>query len=190
MRRWALGPAALLGAAAGGILVKKLWLEKYREKKAELEAAGQEGDLLYTWLLLEQRGIELREYFAANGYDNVAILGMNREGRRLFDALHGCDDVSAAYGVEIENLSAVHEHMEVYRLGDDPLPPADCMVICDLNRVQEKLAEAGRAFDGSIVTLAQVLAWLLERHGIKPWDGAVRGWPPAVLLPHREAQEN
>ena len=170
---------AVLGAVSGGVLVKKVWLEKYRRQKAELEAAGRERDLFYTWLLLAQNGVELEEYFSAHGYKTAAILGMNREGRRLFDALHGCDDVSAAYGVEIENLSAVHEHMEVYRLGDDPLPPADCMVICDLERTPEKLEAAKGEFPGDIVTLTEVLAELLRRRGIERRDGAVPDWPPA-----------
>ena len=30
---------AVLGAVSGGVLVKKVWLEKYRRQKAELEAA-------------------------------------------------------------------------------------------------------------------------------------------------------
>ena len=83
MRRWVFVPAALLGAAAGGLLVKKVWLEKYRQEKKELAAADRERDLLYTWLLLEQKGASLGEYFAAHGFQTVAILGMNREGRQI-----------------------------------------------------------------------------------------------------------
>ena len=187
MRRWTLLPAALAGAAAGGILVKRVWLEKYRGRKEELETAGRESDLLYTWLLLEQRRVRLEEYFTAHGYRTVAIQGMNREGRRLFDELQD-SGVAAAYGVEIDNLAAVHETLTVYRLGDDPLPPADCAVICDLERIQEKAAAIGREFPGEVVSLAQVLAWLLERRGLKPWDGAVRGWPPEALLARPNGQ--
>lgn len=175
--------AAALGAAAGGVLVKKVWLEKYRQKKNELAAADRERDLLYTWLLLEQRGAQLSGYFTAHGFQTVAIMGINREGRRLFDALQGCGDVSAAYAVELDNFSAVHEHMTVYRLGDDPLPLADCMVLCDLTGIPEKIAAARREFQGKIVTLSQVLAWLVERCQIKPWEGAIKGWPPEELLP-------
>ena len=183
MRRWVSLPAALLGAAAGGLLEKKVWLEKYRQEKKELAAADRERDLLYTWLLLEQKGANLGEYFAAHGFQTVAILGMNREGRRVFDALQNCGTASAIYGAELDNFSAIHEHMEVYRLGDDPLPPADCMVICDLTGIPEKLAIARRECAGEIVTLAQVLAWLIEQRQLRTWDGAVKGWPPAELLP-------
>lgn len=188
MRCWTAVPAALLGGVAGGVLVKKLWLQKYRERGAELEAAVRESDLLYTWLLLDQRGARLDEYFTDRGCKTLAILGMNREGRRFFDALTDCKGVSVAYGVEVDNFAAVHETLTVYRMGDDPLPPADCMVVCDLSGVPEKLAAARREFSGEIVTLSQVLAWLLERHKIMPWHGAVRGWPPAALLPEGEPE--
>lgn len=177
MRRWMLAPAVLAGAVAGGALVKKVWLDKYRKQKDELNAAGRERDLLYTWLLLEQKGVDLTEYFSAHGYKTAAILGMNREGRRLFDALEESEKISVVFGAEIDNFAAVHETLTVYRVGDDPLPEADCMVVCDLERIPEKIAAIKKEFQGDVVTLAQVLAWLLERHEIKPWNGAIKGWP-------------
>lgn len=182
MRRWILGPTVLAGAVAGGVLVKKVWLKKYRKQKNELNTTGQERDLFYTWLLLEQKGTSLLEYFSAHGYKTAAILGMNREGRRLFDALKNREEVSIAFGAEIDNLAAVHETLTVYRVGDDPLPEADCMVVCDLERVSEKIGTVKKEFRGDVVTLSQVLAWLLERHEIKPWDGAIKGWPPEELI--------
>lgn len=182
MRRWMLLPAVLVGAVGGGILVKKVWLDKYRRQKDELKVADQERDLLYTWLLVEQKGVGLEEYFSAHGYKTAAILGMNQEGRRLFDALKENGEVSVIFGAEIDNFAAVHETLTVYRVGDDPLPEADCMVVCDLAQVSEKVEVAKKEFQGDIVTLAQVLAWLLERHGIKTWDGAIKGWPLEELI--------
>lgn len=177
MRRWILAPAVLAGAVAGGVLVKKVWLEKYREQKDELNAASWERDLLYTWLLLEQRGAGLGEYFSAHGYKNAAILGMNREGRCLADILEKSEEVSVVFGAEIDNFAAVHETLTVYRVGDDPLPEADCMVVCDLDRIPEKITAVKEKFQGDVVTLSQVLVWLLEQHEIKPWNGAIKGWP-------------
>lgn len=177
MRTWVVVPVAALGAIAGGALVKKVWLEKYREQKKELEIADKEKDLLYTWLLLEQKGANPGEYFAAHGFKTIGIMGMNREGRRLYETLKNREDVSVEYAVELDNFSAVHEHMTVYRLGDDPLPEADCVVICDIDRVPEKQEALRKEFKDEIVTMAEVLAWLIEKHQIKPWDGAIRGWP-------------
>ena len=96
MRKGTAALAALLGAFAGGALVKKVWLEKYREQKKELEAANREKDLFYTWLLLEQNGANPGEYFAAQGFRTIGIMGMNREGRRLYESLKDREDVTAA----------------------------------------------------------------------------------------------
>jgi len=154
MKRWTLGIAVLLGVTAGGTVVKKLWLEKYREQKAELQIFKRECDLLYTWLRFTQSKKNLNELLKAQGYNSVSIFGMGREGRLLADVLG--DIVS--YGVELDNPNAVHERFTVYRLGDDPLPPADCMIVCDLERVQEKIDAVKKEFDGSVLTLQEVLA--------------------------------
>ena len=177
MRRRAAVLAAALGAVGGGMLVKRVWLAKYQEQKKELAEANAEKDLLYTWLLLEQNGANPGEYFAAQGFQTIGIMGMNREGRRLYEALKSRTDVTAAYAVELDQFSAVHEHMTVYRLGEDPLPEADCVVICDIAGVPEKQERLRREFKGEIVTLTGVLAWLVEERQLKSWDGAIRGWP-------------
>jgi len=166
--------SAALGAVVGGALVKKVWLDKYRQQKEELTTVSRERDLLYTWLLLEQKNVDVAEYFAAHGYKTVGIMGMDREGRRFYDALAGKEGVTAAYAVELDNFGAVHEHMKVYRLGDDPLPPADCIVICDLTDISEKQEAVRKEFKGEIVTLSEVLAWLIDEYRIKPWDGAIK----------------
>jgi len=153
MKRWTLGFSALLGAVTGGAVVKKLWLEKYREQKAELQTSKEESDLLYTWLRFDQNKKNLNELLKAQGYNSVSIFGMGREGRLLADVLG--DTVS--YGVELDNPNAVHERFTVYRLVDDPLPPADCMIACDLERVEEKIDAAKKEFNGDILTLQEVL---------------------------------
>ena len=147
--------AALFGAIAGGILVKRLWLAKYRAQKEKLILAEQECGQLRTWLEVEKNGQNCAAYFAAHHLKTVAILGMNWKGRLLADLL----GEAAVYGVELDNFSAVHERMTIYRLGDDPLPPADCMVVCDLERLPEKIEIAQNSFSGKIVTLSEVLEW-------------------------------
>ncbi len=146
-------PGALCGAAAGGTLVKRLWLEKYRAQKAELSEAETERDLLFAWLTLEQSGKKCAAYLEARGFTRVAVFGMNRLGRRLIDELGGM----AVYGIELDHPGAVHERLTVYRLGDDPLPEAECVVLCDLEHASEKREALSQKFHGPIVTLAEIL---------------------------------
>lgn len=160
-----------VGTVAGGALVKKLWLEKYRKQKADLAAAGHERELLHILLKLKQHDVALSEYFTEQNLQSVAVLGMGREGRYLLDELAKEEEITTAYGVEADYLGSVHEAFIVYRLGEDKLPPADCLVVCDLVRTGEKTALAEKEFTGKIATLEEVLDWLMDRHGIKKWRG-------------------
>lgn len=175
----ALFLGTVVGAVAGGALVKKLWLEKYRKQKTELAAASHERELLHILLKLKQNGVELSEYFTGHNLQSVAVLGMGREGRYLLDELAKEKEVTTAYGVESDYLGSVHETLIVYRLGEDKLPPTDCLVVCDLVRAEEKMVLAEREFSGRIVTLEEVLDWLIDKHGIRKWRGQSTSSRPA-----------
>lgn len=172
----ALGSAAA-GVVAGGALVKKVWREKCGEQYAEFIAARNERDILYTWLLLRQRGVSPARFFDAHGYGRVAVLGMGPVGRLAIDALGD----RAAYGIATGNLAAVHERLTVYRLGEDELPEADCILICETEHIRETAELLRRTYSGKIVTLGEMLQDLLEEAEIEPRDGAIAGWPPEEL---------
>ncbi len=179
MNMAALFFGAMAGAVASGVLVKKLWMEKYRKQKAELAAAGYERELLHILLKLKQNDVELSEYFTKHNFRSTAVLGMGREGRYLLDELAKEQEITTAYGVEADYLGSVHETLIVYRLGEDKLPPADCLVVCDLVRTGEKADMAEEEFSGKIVLLEDVLEWLLDRHNIKKWRGQSTSRRPA-----------
>lgn len=146
---------AIAGFIAGGALVKKVWLEKYHEQKAKLAVAENERELFYDWLLMKENGRSLADFFDKYNLKRVAILGMNRLGRLAAEEL----GERAVYCVEAENFSAVHERLTVYRLGEDPLPEADCMLLCDL---EVKQSVVRNEFSGGVITLTEALQWDAE----------------------------
>lgn len=162
---------AALGSVSGGMLVKKLWLEKYHKQKEKLAAAGQERELLYNLLKLKQNRVLFSEYFTAHGMQTVAVLGMGREGRYLLDELAKEKGAVPVYGVEADYLGSVHETLTVYRLGEDALPSADCLVVCDLNRTEDKMVRAEREFPAEVLVLEDIVHWLMEKHKIRTWQG-------------------
>ena len=162
---------AAFGAVAGGALVKKLWLEKYRKQKIELSAVCHERELLYNLLKLKQNHVSFSEYFTAHGLQTVAVLGMGREGRYLLDELAKEKGAVPVYGVEADYLGSVHETLTVYRLGEDALPSADCLVVCDLNRTEDKMVRAEREFPAEVLVLEDIVHWLMEKHKIRTWQG-------------------
>lgn len=170
--------AVTVGAIGAGALVKRLWVAKYLELKKDLRYAEMERDSCRTWFLLTQRGISIREYFSAHGYDRIGVLGMEWLGRRTVDEL----GETVICAVEADNFAAVHERLTVWRLGDDPLPEVDVILVTDLKRIPEKIKMIRNEFSGSVVTLTEVLTWLLQEHGIEPRHGAIANWPPKELL--------
>lgn len=166
--------AVLTGMVGSGALVKAVWLRKYRELEEQLEIVRKEREQLHMFLELEHAGVEVSEYFTQQDIKSVAVLGMNREGRHLLDVLEREGKVSPAYGVEAEDLGAVHRTLTVYRLGDDPLPAADALVVCDLVEQEEKIKAVCGEFSGKIVTLSQVLDELFKGHALKKWRGSPR----------------
>lgn len=161
----------LVGAIAGGTLVKRVWLEKYRKQKAELIYTKEERELLYNWLQLREKGIRLTEYFVEKGYRSLAVLGMGREGCLFLKEIFREGEIAPAYGVEVDHLGAVHESLVVYRLGDDPLPSADCLIVCDFVQTKEKMGITESEFPGEIISLAQLINWLMEKHNVDHWQG-------------------
>lgn len=142
----------LAGSIAGGMLAKKVWIEKYHAQTAELAEAERERDVLYSWLSVKEKGRSLTDYFDEHHLKRVAVLGMNRLGRLAIDEL----GERAVYGIEAENFAAVHERLTVYRLGEDELPEADCVLVCDL-----KYAGSGKdarpLLCGETISLAEAL---------------------------------
>ena len=163
--------AGIFGAVCGGSLVRKLWLEKHRKQKAELSAVCHERELLYNLLKLKQNHVSFSEYFTAHGMQTVAVLGMGREGRYLLDELAKEKGAVPVYGVEADYLGSVHETLTVYRLGEDALPSADCLVVCDLNRTEDKMVRAEREFPAEVLVLEDIVHWLMEKHKIRTWQG-------------------
>lgn len=174
-----LGTSVLLGAICGGKVVKKMWLEKCREQHKEFIVASYERDILYTCLKLKQQGVRFSEYFIEHSLQSIAVLGMGMEGRYLLDELLNEKQVNVTYGVEADYLGSVHETLTVYRLGEDLLPPADCIVVCDVNQKGKKILAAQKEFLGTVITLEKVLEWLMDRHKIQPWRGQSTSARPA-----------
>lgn len=151
---WGYTAGAMIGAIGGGLLVKRLWMEKYRVQTEQLKNTNQERDLLRDWLQLSCKGEPCKEYFLKRGFQRVGIFGMNWEGRLLAELLGDL----AVYGVELDNYNSVHERFLVYRLGDDTLPQADCIVICDLTQISEKQSRIRKEFSGEVLTLQEFLS--------------------------------
>ena len=125
---------ALAGAVAGGVLVKKVWLKKYRRQKGELDAVSRERDLLHTWLLLEQKGKDLWETLARPGKKlrpgSRVVFGDGLLVGEVTDTLEGGNRL-VRFRYEGDSFFAVLD-----RIGQMPLPPYITEALEDRERYQ------------------------------------------------------
>lgn len=170
--KYSLATAAV--AYGTGKLVKTLWKEKYRQEEALLDKSQKSSSLYYHWLLLKQNNIGLCEFFTEKEIKTVAVLSLSPPGRRLIEELSG-SDVNVVYAIEQDNPSAVHERLDVLRLGDDPLPMVDAVIVCSLYdfgaiqaEIEKELGNGCRVF-----ALETVIAETLENHALRHRDGVL-----------------
>lgn len=184
MKFFKLAISALCGAISAGIIVKKVWIDKYKLQNEKLSFSEKERKIWYTWFLIEQKGFSCLDFFVKYNYKTIAVYGMNGLGRCLVDYLIvDSKDIFVKYAVEKDKPSAVHEKLKVYRMGDDKLPKADCIVICDLNHVHEKhqeLKESG--FKGKVVSFSDILMYIINKNNICSRDGLISDWYSNDLL--------
>lgn len=152
------GISALLGmavgAAAGGITVKK----KLSKKINGLRSGHVKVHELYMafdrWLQIRQQGKSLVEYFTKNGYKTVAVYGMKELGERLCDELKG-SDVTVSYAID-KNADAIYADMDVVT-PDEELAPVDVIVVTAItyfDEIEEMLCEK---VDCPVISLEDIL---------------------------------
>ena len=68
------------------------------------------------WMYLKLNGRNTAEYFTENGYQKIAIYGMNYIGSRLYDELKP-SEVEVIFGID-QNASLMEHEIPIYVLGD------------------------------------------------------------------------
>jgi hypothetical protein len=165
---------AAISAFGAGVLVKRLWKQKFNEEHQINNRNEKMSQLYYHWLLLKLKNIKLDQFFVQKGYQNIAVMDLSPQGRRLIDELAGTD-VTIRYAIERDNLAAIHETLEVLRLHDDPLPAVDAVVICSLHNYSSLSKEIAEELDSQcpIFAIETVIAETMELNGLHPRDGVL-----------------
>jgi hypoxanthine phosphoribosyltransferase len=148
--------AFVAGAVLAGIIVKRLWKQKFTESQVIANADSNQKDLFYNWLVLKKRGDSIATRIKKLGADKIAVFGLEEAGRLLVDDL--CDSgVTVEYAIELDNPSYVHEALEVYRLHDDELPKADLIVVCPPYDIKSAKLELQGQTNAEIVSLESLI---------------------------------
>lgn len=139
-------PWWLLSAAAGCITGLKLGSAVSKEK-LEIQAAQSSNKYLQSylmmdqWVRIKQEGRSLSTYFQKNGYQRIAIYGMNYSGITLLDELSG-SEIEVKYGIDA-NADQIYLDIPVYKLSDE-LEPVDAIVVSPIyyfDEIEQNVSE-------------------------------------------------
>ena len=148
---------AVLGGILGATGIGcgyKLISKELRLKDKEKEKFQSYYNLLNRWLLVQQNGNSLEEFFLENGYHSVAIYGMGEMGKRLAEQLKD-SKVEVKYAVDQE---AGGEYLGIDILEKtDVLPEADVMIVTAIFAFDEIQEEMSQYYNGEIMSLEEVV---------------------------------
>ncbi len=152
-------PWWLFSAAAGCIAGLKLGSTVSKEKLEERGAQSsnkywQSYLMMDQWVRIKQEGKSLAAYFQKNGYQCIAIYGMNYSGITLLDELSG-SGIEVKYGIDA-NADHIYSDIPVYKLSDE-LDPVDAVVVSPIYYFDEIERNVSEKMDCPIIPLDDVV---------------------------------
>lgn len=144
----------ILGMTTGAVVTGKT-------ARRTLSAAKQMSDkhlalylMMNRWVEIKQDGKNITDYFHRNGYESIAIYGMNYAGERLLHELKD-SDIEVKYGID-QRADEIYTDIDVITI-DVELPSVDVIVVTPIyfyGEIQDKLAHLT---DCAIVSLEDIL---------------------------------
>lgn len=152
-------PWWVLSAVAGCITGLKLGSTVSKEK---LEAQAAQSSNKYwqsylmmdQWVRIKQEGKNLSTYFQKNGYQSIAIYGMNYSGITLLDELSE-SEIEVKYGIDA-NADKIYSDIPVYKLSDE-LEPVDAVVVSPIYYFDEIERNVSEKMSCPIIPLDDVI---------------------------------
>ncbi len=110
--------------------------------------------MMRRWIKVRQKGKTLDEYFASNGYDEIAIYGMGYLGQSLADELENTP-IHVKYGIDKKAVD-VSADFEIIS-PEEPFERVDAVVITTMMNYNEIRNDLVQRIDRPIISLSEVL---------------------------------
>ena len=146
--------SVLAGTAAGAGAAKKFAAEeteKIRERSDKHLALYL---MMNQWVKVKQEGKNLSEYFEKNGYQKIAIYGMNYAGVTLCDELKGTK-TEVVYGID-KNADSIYSDLDIVSPEAD-LGETDAVVVTAITFFDEIEEQLLRKVECPIISLEDIL---------------------------------
>jgi len=141
---------ALVGAGfAGNTVYKKV---NQLEEKSERYLALYR--MMDKWMEVKQEGKNLSMYFQKRGYTRIAIYGMSRAGRTLYNELEKTE-ITVVYGID-RCAEFLYADVDIYTL-DDSLEQVDAVVVTAISYFEEIKKDILAKMDCPVISLEDIL---------------------------------
>lgn len=144
----------VLGSVMGGIAVGKQCNQVVNMAKDTKRKMVSYYFLFNQWLIVQQSGKTLAEYFEKNNYKTVAIYGMKEFGERLYDELSQ-SNIVVKYIID-KNAETIYADVDIVT-PEVPLEKVDVVVVTAtyyFDEIEEMLCEK---VDCPVISLEDVL---------------------------------
>lgn len=140
----------IIGSSAVGEIINNELTERIRSENRYFVNMM----LLKKWMLSQQTGKNLKNYFKYNNYHEIAIYGMGHLGECLLNELR-TSDIKVKYAID-KNAGNILSEMDIKKI-DDFLPDVDVIIVtavyyyADIKRELEKVVKC------PIISLEEVI---------------------------------
>jgi len=135
-------------------LCKKLMKKEYNVELARSNKFKAYYNLLNQWLVINQEGKSLEQYFINNNYKTIAIYGVGNLGKRLYEELKN-SSIKVKYAIDRDTSNKLMD-LEVFSV-EDVLEDVDVIVVTPVFAFEEIEFEINSNYDFPIVSLGDII---------------------------------
>lgn len=130
-----------------------------RINQLEARMGVRTNQILYRWMKLKLRGVNISDYFRDKGIHEVAIYGLGAMGQLLYEELQ-LSEISVMYGID-KVAKDFRGKLKIYKLEED-LDSVDAIIVSILNLDGESLKFLQDKVKCPIIALPDILVSLEE----------------------------
>lgn len=142
----------------GGIIGGMSQVFIYRKKREKSIKALRKAEVFYNlldqWRSVEEAGVTLEELLLQRGYKKIAIYGIGKIGKHVFqDLKHGKIDV--CYGID-KGINCIYQDVEIRNPLDD-LSEVDAIIVTAVMEYKSIKLELEKKTSIPIISLEEIL---------------------------------
>lgn len=146
--------SVLCGIAVGSYFTKQKMNKRILTEKSMAQKHLDLYLMMNQWVKTKQEYKSILSYLNENGYNKIAIYGMNYVGNTLLDELKK-SQIFVAYGID-RRANEIYADIDVF-LPNEPLEEVDCIIVTAISFFEEIKKELESRVNCPVISLQDIL---------------------------------